>query len=151
MPSMPMSSTRPMKGEMKAAPALAASSAWLAEKHSVTLTGRPCDDSARHAFSPSKVGGDHLGRDRAVDEGADFLRHLDDAAARLEDQRRVGGDAVHEAEFGKLADFLGVGGIEEELHGFHPCTLGRRVLSGHRRAPFILPCSSARTGQGHVR
>ena len=41
MPSMPMSSMRPMKGEMKVAPALAASSAWLAEKHSVTLTMRP--------------------------------------------------------------------------------------------------------------
>ena len=57
MPSMPMSSMRPMKGEMKVAPALAASSAWLAEKHSVTLTWRPAVVSALQALSPSNVSG----------------------------------------------------------------------------------------------
>ena len=57
MPSMPMSSMRPMKGEMKLAPALAASSAWLAEKHSVTLTRRPSERIALQAFSPSSVSG----------------------------------------------------------------------------------------------
>ena len=49
---------RPTKGEMKEAPALAASSAWLAEKHSVTLTMRFI--SVRivlQAFSPSSVSG----------------------------------------------------------------------------------------------
>jgi len=35
-----MSSMRPTKGEMNESPALAASSAWLAEKQSVTLTMR---------------------------------------------------------------------------------------------------------------
>ena len=38
MPSKPTSSWRPTKGEMKVAPALAASSAWAAEKHKVTFT-----------------------------------------------------------------------------------------------------------------
>ena len=49
---------RPTKGEMNEAPALAASSAWLAEKHSVTLTMRFI--SVRivlQAFRPSSVSG----------------------------------------------------------------------------------------------
>ena len=41
MPSWPMSSSRPTNGLMKLAPALAASSACAAEKHSVTLTIAP--------------------------------------------------------------------------------------------------------------
>ena len=55
MPSRPMSSSRPMKGEMKVAPALAASRAWFALKHKVTLTMVPSLVSARQAFSPSHV------------------------------------------------------------------------------------------------
>ncbi len=57
MPSMLMSSSRPTNGEMNVAPALAASSAWFAEKQSVTLTIRPSSLSARQAFSPSQVSG----------------------------------------------------------------------------------------------
>ena len=57
MPSSPASSSRPMKGEMKVAPALAASSACGAEKQSVTLTMVPSSVSALQAFSPSQVSG----------------------------------------------------------------------------------------------
>src|SRR5690606_16955586 len=66
------------------------------------------------------VGRHHFGRDRAGDDGADFLRHLGDAAARLENQRRVGGDAVEQAEIVEFPDFLHVGCVDEELHGFLP-------------------------------
>ncbi len=57
MPSLPTSSSRPTKGEMKLAPALAASSACAAEKHSVTLTIVPSLVSVRHVLSPSGVSG----------------------------------------------------------------------------------------------
>ena len=46
-----------MKGETKLAPAFAASSAWLAEKHRVTFTMRPSSESVLQAFSPSGVSG----------------------------------------------------------------------------------------------
>src|SRR5690606_13627134 len=46
-----------MKGEMKVAPAFAASRAWLAEKQSVTLTMRPSEVSALQALRPSMVRG----------------------------------------------------------------------------------------------
>ncbi len=52
-----MSSMRPTKGEMKVAPALAASSAWLAEKQSVTLTSLPSERIALQALRPSSVSG----------------------------------------------------------------------------------------------
>ena len=42
---------------MKVAPAFAASSAWAAEKHKVTLTMLPSDVSALQAFSPAGVSG----------------------------------------------------------------------------------------------
>ena len=57
MPSWPISSSRPTKGLTKVAPALAASSACAAEKHSVTLVIMPCSESARQARSPSGVSG----------------------------------------------------------------------------------------------
>src|SRR5690606_14638007 len=58
MPSEPVSSMRPTKGEMKDAPALAASKAWLAEKQSVTLTMRFISvRMVRQAFNPSSVSG----------------------------------------------------------------------------------------------
>src|SRR3546814_10420734 len=40
---------------------------------------------------------DDLGRDGAIDEGAVFLRHFLEVAARLGDQRRVGGDPVEQS------------------------------------------------------
>ena len=154
MPSKPMSSMRPTKGEMKVAPALAASSAWLAEKHSVTLTMRFI--SVRivlQAFRPSSVsgtlmqilsailarhlgflhhllvfGGDDFGRNRALDDAADFLGDLGDVAAGLQDQRRIGGDAVEQPEIVQLADFLHIGGIDKKFHdGFFHFAIDVRV------------------------
>ena len=57
MPSWPASSSLPMNGLTYFAPDFAASSAWFAEKTSVTLTGVPSEDSARHARRPSGVMG----------------------------------------------------------------------------------------------
>ena len=57
MPGWEMSSSRPTKGEMKEAPALAARIAWAAEKHSVTLTMVPSSESSLQVLSPSRVSG----------------------------------------------------------------------------------------------
>ena len=57
MPSCPMSSSRPTKGLMYRAPALAASRAWLALKQSVTLTGCPASLSVLQACRPAGVSG----------------------------------------------------------------------------------------------
>ena len=98
---------------MKVAPALAASSAWLAEKHKVTLTIVPSPVSFLQVLSPSigerhldrdivgdlpqhlglahhlvMIERDHLGRDRPGDDPANLLHHLEEVAAGLVDQRR---------------------------------------------------------------
>src|SRR6184192_216196 len=52
-----MSSSRPTNGLTYAAPALATSSAWLGEKHSVMLILIPCPLRHLHAFTPSRVVG----------------------------------------------------------------------------------------------
>src|SRR4029453_8841569 len=57
MPSWPISSSRPTKGEMNDAPALAASRAWAAEKHRVTFTIVPSEESALQVLRPSGVSG----------------------------------------------------------------------------------------------
>ena len=57
MPSAPRSSNLPTKGDINAAPALAARRACAAEKHSVTLTIIPLSESSRHKISPSVVKG----------------------------------------------------------------------------------------------
>src|SRR5579859_1400334 len=44
-----------MKGETKVAPALAARTAWLTEKHRVTLVLMPLSLKKRQAFRPSQV------------------------------------------------------------------------------------------------
>ena len=107
MPFSPMSSSRPMNGLTKVAPALAARIAWAAEKHSVTLTIAPSSVRRRQARSPSGVsgtftvmflaiaaqhaglghhavefGGGDLGADRAGDDGADFGQHVLELLAR---------------------------------------------------------------------
>jgi hypothetical protein len=152
-PSMPMSSSRPMKGEMKVAPALAASSAWLAEKQSVTLTIRPSSAKTLQARSPSQVSGtlmamlpamaasaallDHrvglrrgdLGGDRAGDDVADLCDgDLDDVAARFQDQRRVGGDAVDHAGSAS-SRMAAVSAVSTKNF------MGARVLQRGRRLP----------------
>ena len=98
---------------MKVAPALAASSAWAAEKHRVTLTIEPSPVSALHAFRPSGVSGtliailsrdlpehlrlahhavvverDHLGGDRSLHDAGDLPDHLEEIAAGFVDQGR---------------------------------------------------------------
>ncbi len=57
IPSPDASSMRPTKGEMYVAPALAASSACDAEKHSVTLVRIPSCAKTRTAFRPSSMSG----------------------------------------------------------------------------------------------
>src|SRR5690606_28797159 len=59
--------------------------------------------------------GGHLGRDRPGDDVGDLGDDLQDRPAGLGDQRGVGGDAVHEAGLGQLAQQGDVGGVEEEL------------------------------------
>ena len=141
MPSMLMSSSRPTKGEMKVAPALAASSAWFAEKQRVTLTIRPSSESVRQALSPSQVSGTFtamfgrelrelaalghhplvverhgLGADRPLDLVADLADHLDEVAARFLDEARVRRHAVDQAERVQLANLVDLGGVHEEFH-----------------------------------
>ena len=67
-------------------------------------------------------GGD-LRADRAIDQGADLLDHLEEAAPGLGDQRRIGGHAIEQAAGGQLRDLRDVGGIDEEFHGC-PIPLG---------------------------
>jgi hypothetical protein len=43
-----------------------------------------------------------------------------DVTAGLEDQRRVGRDAVDEAEVVQLTDFIDIGCIDKKLHGILP-------------------------------
>ena len=138
----PASSRRPTNGEMKVAPALAASSAWLAEKHSVTLTMVPSPVSAWQALRPSQVsgtltvtlpailasarpssehavevGGGDLGADRPRHQLADLGDDLLEVAAGLGHQGRIGGDAVEQARCGQLLDLGHIRRIDEELHG----------------------------------
>jgi hypothetical protein len=82
------------------------------------------------------VGGGHLGRDGTFDDVADLLGHLGDLAARFQDQRRVGGDAVEQAEIVQLLDLLDVGGIDEKLHDGLLRIV--RVSGGHARRWALL-------------
>lgn len=121
--------------------------AWAGEKQRVTLTGVPSPDSTLQVFRPSTVnrnldadvggdldqmmrfrqhlfvlGGGDFGADRAIDNGADVLKHVGEAATGLGHQRRVGGYAVDQAGGGQLADLIDVGGINKEFHrSQHPC------------------------------
>ena len=67
-----------------------------------------------------RFGRHHLGRDRARNHVADFLRHLENVAARFQDQRRVGGDTIDHAEIVQLLDGCHIGGIDEEFHDGPP-------------------------------
>jgi hypothetical protein len=58
-----------------------------------------------------------IGADRPFDHRRDFLRDFEDVAPRFEDQRGVGGDAVHHPEVVQFSDLIGVCGIDEEFHG----------------------------------
>ena len=65
-------------------------------------------------------GGGDFGADRALDDGADFGHDIEDLAAGLGDQGRVGGDAVQQAGGGEGFDLGRVGGVDEEFHGGLP-------------------------------
>ena len=63
---------------------------------------------------------DHFGRDRPVDDAGNLPDHLEEIAARLVDQRGIGGDAVEQPGLGQVADVGGVGGVGEEFHEHAP-------------------------------
>jgi hypothetical protein len=147
MPSMPMSSRRPTKGEMKLAPALAASSAWLAEKQSVTLTMRLQFRADGLAGLQAVERQRHLDADIVGDLGQDlrFLHHLPVfgrhdlggnrpstmsqislvTSAMLPPDFRISEGLVvtpsTQAEIVEFADFLDVGRVDKEFHEASPC------------------------------
>ena len=64
-----------------------------------------------------EVGRGHLAADRALDDLADLLQVLAVVARLLRQQRRVGRDAVDDADGGQRFDVLDVAGVDEEFHG----------------------------------
>ena len=130
-----------MKGETKAAPALAASSRLVGAEAEGDV-----DPNARLAQHPAGLeavpghgqldrdivgeggelaafrrhrlmfGGRHLGADRPLDDVADLAQHLEEIAARLGHEARVRGRAVDHAGCGQIADFPDVRRIDEKLH-----------------------------------
>ena len=76
------------------------------------------DLGQRPAFLEHALGveGCHLGTDRAVDDGANLGDDLLEVAARLGDQRGVGGDAVQQAGGRQLADFGHIRRVDKEFH-----------------------------------
>ena len=102
---------------------------------------------------------DDLSRYRPVHDAADFLDHFQELAARLVDQRRVGGDAIQQAGGGQVTDFGNVGGVDEEFHGMLRGRIRESApFSGwpmdwpSGRAPIALAIATlylSRTGSGH--
>ena len=68
------------------------------------------------ADHPRGVEGDHLRRNRTVDDTGNLADHLAEVSAALGNQGRVGGDAVDQAEIVGGADFADVGGVDKEFH-----------------------------------
>ena len=62
----------------------------------------------------------HFGADRPRYDGADFGHNLQNVAARLGDQARVGGHPIDQAGGGKRLDLGGVSGIDKEFHPSGP-------------------------------
>jgi len=94
--------------------------AFKRERH---LDGDVVGDRRKHfrlAHHVGIYGGGDLGRDRAFHDLADLLGDVGDLAAGFQDQRRVGGDAVEQAEIVQLVDFLHVGCVDKELHRASP-------------------------------
>ena len=131
MPSVAMSSSRPTNGLTYAAPTLAANSACVGEKISVTLTRMPSPDERlggldalareRHLHDDvlvdrrelaalgdhaGRVGRDDLGAHRPLHELADLLDDRARVAALLRQQRRIRRDAVDDAERHQRLDVL---------------------------------------------
>ncbi len=114
----------------------------------MTLTRLPSDDSVLQAWTPSFVNGtlttmclsivgelatlaEHAVESVATTSAlvgplhdlADLLEDLAIVARLLRQQRRVGGDAVDDAERHERFDFLQVAGVDEELHNLIPDVL----------------------------
>ena len=64
-----------------------------------------------------EVGRRHLAADRTLDDLADLLQVLAVIARLLGEQRRVGRDAVDDADGGERFDVLDVAGVDEQFHG----------------------------------
>jgi hypothetical protein len=141
MPSKPMSSWRPTKGEMKVAPGLGGEQRLVGREAQGDVDHRPLagqrlagleavegqrhldgnvvGDPAQHlrlAHHLLVVERHHFRRDGAGHDVANLLYHLEERPPRFVDERGIGGDAVEEAGLGELADFGGVGGVDEEFH-----------------------------------
>ena len=61
---------------------------------------------------------DDFGTHGPIHDVADFLGYFHEIAARLCDQRRIGGDAIEQAGVGHFPDVGDVGSVDEEFHGF---------------------------------
>ena len=141
-----------MNGETNVAPALAASSAWVAEKQSVTLTMVPSPVSVLQALSPSQVSGTLtvtflaiLARMRpsrsmpsvsvaatSAETGPGTMAQISamiglEIAPGLGDERGIGGDAIEEAQ-------------RRPAPGFRPHLPYRRRIPWGARAPCHRVC-----------
>ncbi len=104
---------------------------------------------------PAVIGGDHLGADRALHGLADLLEDRARIARFLRHQRRVGGDAVEDADRGERLDLLQVAGVDKQLHrrtpsvkwGAGPCPAGhaasvQRAVSSTRAGALTFASGS---------
>src|SRR4029453_16123531 len=85
-----------------------------------------------------------FGAGRAVDDVADALQVLAIVARLLRQQRRVGGDAVDDAERHQGFDFLDVPRVDEEFHGCSPWPTG--LVSSPTPSTFMVTRSPATRG-----
>jgi len=57
-----------------------------------------------------------FGRDRTVDDSADFGNDFKELTARFVDEGGVGRDAIDESGRGKIGNFTSVRGVDKEFH-----------------------------------
>ena len=62
------------------------------------------------------VGGGHLAAHRAFDDAADLFQVVAKVARFFRQKRRIGRDAIENAERGDGFDVLDAAGVNEELH-----------------------------------
>ena len=110
--------------------------------------GNPLGDVPALGNHPGGVQADHFHGDGAGDDVGDFLDGgavaFGPADALFSRQGRVGRDAADNAQFGALADFLNVGGIQKQFHSF---TCYCRPAAGGVGVAF-LGCGPALAGPG---
>src|SRR5438270_125610 len=117
MPSSPMSSTRPMKGLTRKAPALATSIAWRGWKQRAMLTLSPLSEQALQAWRPAIVLGSFTamagaGDSRVLEHGLQLAAH--DLSGRVPGERFQAADLVGGFVAGQVlaAPADQVGGVE---------------------------------------